>query len=74
MPETGVLTRTYFTKGSSARLPRRHMIINATLQYIYGIPLWRGGDPSGVMKCDNVVSEFELQSRYYVHFRTNTFE
>ena len=22
--------------------------------------------------CDNVQSEFELQSRYYVHFRANT--
>ena len=25
-----------------------------------------------VMYCDIVVSEFELQSRYYVHFQTNT--
>ena len=24
------------------------------------------------MDCGNVESEFELQSRYYVHFRTNT--
>ena len=32
--------------------------------------------PHGVMveamDCGIVVSEFELQSRYYVHFRTNT--
>ena len=32
--------------------------------------------PRGVMvkamDCGIVVSEFELQSRYYVHFRTNT--
>ena len=25
------------------------------------------------LNCGIVVSEFELQSRYYVHFRTNTF-
>ena len=35
------------------------------------------GCPRGVMvkaiDCRNVVSEFELQSRYYVHFWTNTF-
>ena len=34
--------------------------------------------PRGVMvkvlDCEIVVSEFELQSRYYVHFRTNTLE
>ena len=27
---------------------------------------------ANVQVCDIVVSEFELQSRYYVHFRTNT--
>ena len=36
----------------------------------------RGGGPCGVMvkamDCGIVVSEFVLQSRYYVHFRTNT--
>ena len=35
------------------------------------------GCPRGVMlkamDCGTVVSEFVLQSRYYVHFRTNTF-
>ena len=35
-----------------------------------------GGCPRGVMvkamNCRIVVSEFVLQSRYYVHFRTNT--
>ena len=34
------------------------------------------GCPRGVMvkaiDCEIVVSEFELQSRYYVHFRANT--
>ena len=34
------------------------------------------GVPRGVMiremDCRIVVSEFELQTRYYVHFRTNT--
>ena len=36
------------------------------------------GCPSGVMvkamDCGIVVSEFVFQSRYYVHFRTNTLE
>ena len=36
----------------------------------------RGGGPrvfvANALDCDIVVSEFELQSRYYVHFRTNT--
>ena len=33
-----------------------------------------GGWPRGVMvkAMDSVISEFELQPRYYVHFRTNT--
>ena len=35
-----------------------------------------GGCPRGVMvkamDCEIVVSEFELQSCYYVHFRANT--
>ena len=25
-----------------------------------------------VLDCDAAVSEFELQSRYYIHFKTNT--
>ena len=37
-----------------------------------------GGSPRGVMvkamDCGIVVSEFEFQSRYYVHFRKNTLE
>ena len=35
-----------------------------------------GGCPRGVMfkvmDCGIVVREFELQSRYYIHFRANT--
>ena len=27
---------------------------------------------ANVLACDAVVSEFELQSRYYVHFQNNT--
>ena len=38
----------------------------------------KGECPRGVMvkavDCGFVVSKFELQSRYYVHFRTNTIE
>ena len=28
---------------------------------------------ANVLECDIVVSKFELQLHYYVHFRTNTF-
>ena len=31
------------------------------------------GSPDGLLHCDIVVSEFELQSLYYIHFQTNTF-
>ena len=33
---------------------------------------WPRGVMVKVMDCEIVVSEFELQSRYYIHFRTNT--
>ena len=37
-----------------------------------------GGDPCSVvanmLDCDIVVSKFDVQSRYYVHFWTNTFK
>ena len=40
--------------------------------------LWSMGVPYDVMaqvlNCDLEVSKFELQSFYYVHFRTNTLE
>ena len=32
------------------------------------------GAGANVLDCGIVVSEFELQSRYYVHFRTDTLE
>ena len=31
------------------------------------------GIASNVLDCSIVMSEFELQSRYYIHFRENTF-
>ena len=44
--------------------------------YLKYFKKWGGGGPRGVMvkalDCGIVVSKFELQSRYYVHFRTNT--
>ena len=50
-----------------------------TRLYIYDIIIIqssREGCPRGVMvkamDCGIVVREFELQSRYYVHFRANT--
>ena len=38
------------------------------------IPLTRSpcGAVANVLHCDIAISEFEFQSRYYVHFRTNT--
>ena len=30
------------------------------------------GVEANVLDCSNIVSEFELHSRYYVHFETNT--
>ena len=33
-----------------------------------------GGVMVRALDCGIVASEFELQSRYYVHFRTNTLE
>ena len=33
-----------------------------------------GANYHGVLACDFVVSEFEPQSRYYIHFRTNIHE
>ena len=35
-------------------------------------PNQQGGVMVKVLDCGIVVCEFELQSRYYVHFRTNT--
>ena len=56
---------------------------NIAYKYILTSPeyhvhhIWMaGGGPRGVMiktmDCGIVVSEFELQSLYYVHFRANT--
>ena len=38
--------------------------------------VWRGsfGIVANLLDGDIVVNEFELQSHYYVHFRTNTLE
>ena len=44
-------------------------------EYVNCIP-WRGGCPRGVMvkamDYEIVVSKFIIQSRYYIHFQTNT--
>ena len=34
----------------------------------------RGGVMSKVLACGREISEFELQSHYYVHFQTNILE
>ena len=48
------------------------LIVFHSLSFIYG------GDPRSVMvnamNCGVVVSEFVLQLRYYIHFRTNTLQ
>ena len=50
------------------RLP---LDIYFTNTHIYALTLTRGVMVKA-MDCGLVVSEFELQSRYYVHFRANT--
>ena len=57
-------------------LKKGNYVLTIHLQIICIYPFnWRGG-PSGVMvktmDCGIVVSEFVLQTRYYVHFRANT--
>ena len=40
------------------------------VQLEWGVSSWCNGKKA--IDCGIVVSEFELQSRYYVHFRPNT--
>ena len=40
------------------------------MRYVWGNPR---GIVVNVMNCDIVVSEFELQPHYHIHFRANTF-
>ena len=55
---------------NSNSLPMNAKFFNISSQYL------GGGGPRGVMvkamDCRIVVSDFVLQSRYYVHFRANT--
>ena len=50
-------------------------VINKQIQ-IFNIIIGRWSSPRGVvdnaLNCDSVVSEFKLQSLYYIHNRTNT--
>ena len=50
--------------------------ISTLAPYLISNPLYMSWFPRGVMvkaiDCEIVVSEFVLQSRYYVHFRANT--
>ena len=49
---------------------------NISERYLNKILISGGGCPGGVMvkamDCGIVVCEFVFQSRYYIHFRTNT--
>ena len=58
-------------------MPLNHIKTKQTIQLSSaGLPSDGGGCPRGVMvkamDCGIVVSEFVLQSCYYVHFRANT--
>ena len=48
---------------------RDYWFLILKLTFIRGCPL---GVMVKAMVCEIVAREFELQSRYYVHFRTNT--
>ena len=52
------------------------LYLSLTFSIYLSIYLYLGGYPRGVMvkamDCGIVVSEFVLQSRYYIHFRANT--
>ena len=54
----------------------REVLLYTVEEIFVFITLGFSGGPRGVMvkvmDCGIVVSEFELQSRYYVHFRANT--
>ena len=54
----------------------RMLCYNALSENYLQMKKWKRGYPRGVMvkatDCGIVVSEFILQSRYYVHFRANT--
>ena len=55
----------------------RHYLLPTSLESKLGYQN-HGGSPRGVVAsghdCDMEVSEFELQSRYYVYFRSNTLQ
>ena len=54
-----------------------HCMINSSwnIVHFYHFYTFIEGIPRGVMvKAMDIVSEFELQSRYYIHFRTNILE
>ena len=54
------------------------MSFTKSISLVYLPKYHRGVSPRGVVanvfNCHIVVSKFELQSRYYAHFRTNTLE
>ena len=49
-------------------------LVNLTLQQHKNIKGSLSCVVVNALHCDIVISEFEIQSRYYVHFRTNTLE
>ena len=55
--------------------PDKTYLISGSLIYVLHCTLLNlislSGDVANVLDCDIVVREFEFQSRYYVHFRTN---
>ena len=64
----------YFTNNS---MKKEKKMLESILEEIYqDDSFFLGGCPCGVMvnamDCWNVISKFDLQLRYYVHFRTNT--
>ena len=59
-----------------SRLQFSDILIHKDFKFRNNIEKWESfrGVVANMLDYDIVVSDFELQSRYYVHFRTNTLE
>ena len=74
------VTKEYISEQLGIFVVTEHKICIRTFPFLRSVVVWvsqRQGSRvlvSNVQDCDIVVSEFKLQSRYQVHFRTNTRE
>ena len=77
LSHTRVCTRTYaHSHTHTFRCTHTHTLSHTNSHTFTYTTVYKGchrGTVGNVLDCDIVVSEFELHSRYYVHFQTNTF-